>query len=68
MTTTNTKLSSAEMIKALEKKFTEYICNDFSDIFDSVVESVASGYGIDEEELKEVVTGDFVVSINYTNN
>ena len=66
MTMTKTKLSSDELIKALVKRL-EHICND-SDIFDSVIETVASDYGIDEEELMTTLTGNFEVSINYINN
>ena len=68
MTTTTEELvptsdySQDQLIKALVDKL-EHICND-SDIFDSVVESVASDYGIDEEELMTTLTGNFEVSIN----
>ena len=65
---TTSTISKEQLISAVEKEIVEAICNDFSSIMDSVVEAISHSYDIDEEEVREIVSGDFRIVADYQNN
>lgn len=65
---TTTTMTKEQLVSAIEKEIVEAICNDFSSIMDSVVEAITYSYDVTEDEVRDIVSGDFHISANYMNN